>query len=113
MRSGSGDQRATDMEILAMERDQAFGSKWGENQASGVKKWGDSPIKWGEKVFARRKKLVGLLIDNPQIAIPEMAARMSLGTTAIENHLRILRQQGFIEHIGPAKGGQWVVYVCE
>ena len=85
----------------------------GENHESGVKKWGDSQTMWGEKVFTRRKELVGLLIDNPQIAIPEMAARMSLGTTAIENHLRILRQEGFIEHIGPAKGGQWVVYVNE
>lgn len=76
----------------------------GENKKMGVKNG-------GEKLSPKYKPLVSLMIDNPTISIIEMAQRLKIGTSTIERHLRILRQEGFIEHIGPAKGGRWKVNV--
>ncbi|MFZ5571776.1 MAG: winged helix-turn-helix transcriptional regulator [Thermodesulfobacteriota bacterium] len=46
---------------------------------------------------------------NPRISTSELAAHLDMGTTGVEKHLKILRENGCIRRIGPAKGGRWEV----
>lgn len=72
---------------------------WGE-------KWGE---KWGASLTAKRRKIVEAMRRNARVTIPELAAELGLGTSAIENHLKAMRVAGWIRRIGPAKGGHWEV----
>jgi predicted HTH transcriptional regulator len=73
--------------------------EWGE-------KWGE---KWGASLTAKRRKIVEAMRRNTRVTIPELAAELGLGTSAIENHLKAIRVAGCVRRIGPAKGGRWEV----
>ena len=76
-----------------------LGEKWGE-------KWGEH---WSQSVLARRTNIAREMMRNPRITIPELAKHLQLSVTAVENHIRAMREQGCIRRIGPAKGGHWQV----
>lgn len=65
--------------------------------------------KLGEKLGKTRSRIVFLMAKNAKITIPELAELIGITTTAIENHIRILRNNGLVKRIGPAKGGYWEV----
>ena len=76
-----------------------WGEKWGE-------KWGEN---WGASVLAKRRKIAKTIMRDPRVTITQMATNLGMGTTAIENHLKAMREQGCIRRVGPAKGGHWEV----
>ena len=47
--------------------------------------------------------------NNPKIAITNLALELSISTTAIEKHIKILKEKNVIQRIGSAKGGYWEV----
>ena len=55
------------------------------------------------------QKIIGLLRNNPQITIDQMAAEIGISSRAIKKHLANLQTAGVIQRIGPDKGGKWVV----
>ena len=75
------------------------GEEWGE-------KWGE---KWGPSALEKRRKIAETMMRNPRVTIIQLAKKLGMGTTAIENHLKVMREQGCIKRVGPAKGGRWEV----
>jgi len=49
------------------------------------------------------------MLVNPRISIPQLAARLGMGNTGIEKHLKIMRNSGAIRRVGLARGGRWEV----
>lgn len=50
-----------------------------------------------------------LLAEQPDLSIPELAARLDKSRRAIERAIQKLRESGRLQRIGPAKGGHWKV----
>ena len=50
-----------------------------------------------------------LVRDNVNITRDELALQLNVSPSAIKKHLAKLRGLGYIEHIGPTKGGHWRV----
>lgn len=65
--------------------------------------------KLGEKLGEKRLKIVSLINDNPKITIPEMADKIGISITSVENNIRYLKKKKIVKRIGPAKGGKWAV----
>ena len=63
----------------------------------------------GEKLGERRLKIVELVSTNAKVSISELADKVGISQTAIENNLRWLKMQGIIRRVGPDKGGHWEV----
>lgn len=74
--------------------------EWGE-------RWGE---KWGEKAAATRLRIVLAMRSNPHITTVMLAQELGVASTSgVEKHLKVLREEGCIRRIGPAKGGHWEV----
>ena len=58
---------------------------------------------------ARSSSFCKAMRRNTRVTIPELAAELGLGTSAIESHLKAMRVAGCVRRIGPAKGGRWEV----
>ncbi len=54
-------------------------------------------------------RILFLIANNNNITIPELAAKLKLGTRAIEKQIENLKNNGFLKRLGPAKGGCWEV----
>lgn len=54
-------------------------------------------------------KIILLVTENPQITIPELASTIAISERSIERNIQKLQKENKLEHIGPAKGGQWKV----
>ena len=65
--------------------------------------------KLGEKLGERRLKIVELVSTNAKVSISELADKVGISQTAIENNLRWLKMRGIIRRVGPDKGGHWEV----
>ena len=65
--------------------------------------------KLGEKLGEKRLKIVELVSTNSKVSISELADKVGISQTAIENNLRWLKMQGIIRRVGPDKGGHWEV----
>ena len=63
----------------------------------------------GEKLGEKRLKIVELVSTNSKVSISELADKVGISHTAIENNLRWLKMQGIIRRVGPDKGGHWEV----
>ena len=61
-----------------------------------------TPVKTPEKILS-------LLKENPNWAIPDLAANIGKSESAVERAIRRLREQNRLQRIGPAKGGHWQV----
>ena len=55
------------------------------------------------------EKILALMRDNPQMTTLEIAESIGITTRAIEKQIAKLKDKGFIERIGPDRGGHWVV----
>ena len=67
--------------------------------------------KLGEKLGEPRTAIINAMLSNARVTAVELARTLQISTTAVEKNLRILKEQGHIERIGPAKGGHWQVKV--
>ena len=54
-------------------------------------------------------KVLELIRDNPNITQPQLALKLGLGKTAIQNSIAFLKKNGFIERVGSNKLGYWKV----
>jgi len=54
-------------------------------------------------------KVLELIRDNPNITQPQLAVKLGLGKTAIQNSIAFLKKNGFIERVGSNKLGYWKV----
>ena len=61
--------------------------------------------KWGEN----EKKILELIDKDNTITISQIAKKLKIGTTAVENNILKLKQKGVLKRIGPDKGGYWNV----
>ena len=54
-------------------------------------------------------KIVGLMLEKPEITIPELAQRLKRTERTIERLINQLKANAVIRRVGPAKGGHWEV----
>ena len=47
--------------------------------------------------------------DNAEITISELSEKIGIGTTAIENNIKKLKDKGLLERVGSRKEGKWKV----
>jgi ATP-dependent DNA helicase RecG len=73
----------------------------------------NEPEKLGEKLGENRKLIINLIRQAPYITIPEIAQKLSISNTAVQNNIKKLKHLGIIERIGPDKGGYWKVITKE
>ena len=48
------------------------------------------------------------MMENPEISTPQLSEKIGISETAIENNIRFLRENGYIERQGTF-GGKWIV----
>ncbi len=65
--------------------------------------------KLGEKLGETQQNIIKLMQNNPKIAITALAVELGISTTAIEKHIKTLKDKNIIQRIGGAKGGHWEV----
>ncbi len=67
--------------------------------------------KVGENLTANQKQMLALLRQKPRIAAPELARHTGISKRKIETNIAKLKAMGYLQRIGPAKGGRWKVLV--
>ena len=65
--------------------------------------------KLGEKLGETQQNIIKLMQNNPKITITALASELGISTTAIEKHIKTLKEQNIIQRIGGAKGGHWEI----
>ncbi|MGJ0303835.1 winged helix-turn-helix transcriptional regulator [Aliarcobacter cryaerophilus] len=65
--------------------------------------------KLGKKLGETQQNIIKLMQNNPKIAITALATELGISTTAIEKHIKTLKEQNIIQRIGGAKGGHWEI----
>lgn len=56
-----------------------------------------------------QKNMISLMLENPQISIKSLAKELDISTTAIDKHIKALKNQGLIKRVGNAKSGHWEI----
>jgi len=76
----------------------------------------DEGIRWSEKwsekwsdISERQKEILKLILDNPKISRKELSLKIKINQSAIQKHLKKLKEKGIIKRIGSDKGGYWKV----
>ena len=65
--------------------------------------------KLGEKLGETRATIVRAMLANPRVTTTQLAQFLNISTTAVEKNLKLLKAQGHIMRVGPARGGHWEV----
>lgn len=65
--------------------------------------------KLGEKLGETQQNIIKLMQNNPKIPITALATELGISTTAIEKHIKTLKDKNIIQRIGGAKGGHWEI----
>ncbi len=65
--------------------------------------------KLGEKLGENQTKILHIIKKNPITATKDMAKKLNISTTAIDNNISKLKQKGLLRRIGPDKGGRWEI----
>jgi len=66
-------------------------------------------VRLGVKLGVNQKKIVKLILSDNYITIKEMAEKIKISETAIQNNLSKLKTAGIIARIGSDKSGYWKV----
>lgn len=66
-------------------------------------------VKLGDKLGVNRQKILELMSETPEITIIELSDKIGISTTAIENNIKYLKENGYIERHGSDKAGTWIV----
>lgn len=69
----------------------------------------DKKKKLGVKLNKNQLKMLELIAGNNRITITEMAEKLSISTTAIENNMKKLREKGIVAREGSDKTGCWEI----
>lgn len=54
-----------------------------------------------------QRKIVELIKANPKISKKEMAENIEISTTAVDKHIRSLREKGILKRVGGDRSGHW------
>ena len=65
--------------------------------------------KWGDNFSRSEVKILDAIAANPHITINELSDQVGIGTTAVENNLKKLKNKGAITRVGSARGGMWKI----
>ena len=65
--------------------------------------------KLGEKLGENRRRIIGMMVQNPSVTTFDLVSGIGISQTAIENNIIWLRSHGYIRRIGADKGGHWEV----
>ena len=65
--------------------------------------------KWGENLSKNECKILDAVSGNPHITINDLSKKVGIGTTAVENNLKKLKEKGAVVRVGSARGGAWRV----
>lgn len=63
----------------------------------------------GKRLGKTARAIVDLMLEVPEITIPEIAEKLDRSERAIELQINKLKESQVVERIGPAKGGHWEV----
>jgi len=63
----------------------------------------------GEGLGENQRQILELMLQNPNVAIPDIAAAIGISTTAVEKNIQKLKDKGVLTRIGAARGGHWEV----
>lgn len=63
----------------------------------------------GEKLGETQAAIVKAMAANSKVTVVQLTQSLQISTTVVEKNLKILKSKGYIERIGPAKGGYWKV----
>ena len=61
------------------------------------------------KLNETQTELLRIIKEKPSLTIREMAAILKMSPSGIRKNLYILRDNGYLEHIGSNKTGQWII----
>jgi predicted HTH transcriptional regulator len=95
----SGEKNAEEIVDNSVEKSVEKNTESVEKSVGGVEK----------SVEKTEGKVLRLLAKHRNITIGELAKALNIGTTAVGNNLRKLKNQGKIRRVGPDKGGHWEV----
>ena len=56
-----------------------------------------------------RERIILLLREDSRLTKQDLMRKLQKASGTIKEHIRILKREGVIKHIGPAKGGHWEV----
>ena len=62
-----------------------------------------------EKLSTTRAKIVRIIWKNPNATALSISKEIDIASRNVQEHLRILQEQGVIRRIGPDKGGHWEI----
>jgi ATP-dependent DNA helicase RecG len=74
--------------------------EWSEEWSE---KWSE---KWSE-LTKRRKQILILIINNPNITRTQLSEKLKINPSAIQKHIDLLKEKKIIIREGPDKGGSW------
>ena len=63
----------------------------------------------GERLGETRAAIIEAMVADPRVTTTRLARSLGISTTAVEKQLQILKARGYIERVGPARGGRWKV----
>ncbi|MFA7326220.1 MAG: winged helix-turn-helix transcriptional regulator [Candidatus Kapaibacterium sp.] len=61
------------------------------------------------KLTKRQKEVLMLIVENPSIDHDTLAISLSINKSAIQKHIKMLKEKGVIERIGGKKLGYWEI----
>lgn len=80
-----------------------------EGQTEGISKESTLKSTLKDTLKGTQKTIVEIIINNPNVTIPEIARQLNLNPRGIAKHFKVLQDKGVIRRVGPDKGGHWEV----
>ena len=80
-------------------------------QKSTLKSMQKSTLKSTQKSTLKgtQKNIVEIIMQNPNVTIPQVAKQLNLNPRGIARHFKVLQDKGIIRRVGPDKGGHWEI----
>ena len=66
-------------------------------------------VKEGKSLSSRQEEVLTEIRNNPNVTQPQLSQLIGIGITAIENNIKFLKKNGYIERVGSNKTGYWKV----
>ncbi len=63
----------------------------------------------GERLGETEEKIIQAMANDLYVSQTELSEKLAISTTAIEKHIKNLKEKGIIKRVGPARGGHWEV----
>ena len=66
-------------------------------------------VKLGVKLGVNEKNILNAIQNNPTITIVEMAQKIGISTTSVENNIKKLKEKQLVSRLGSDKRGSWII----